>query len=159
MGEPGLRPAATAGSDLWTPPPPTSKRGRLTSRGASFPTCVPTHCPTSSRAASGPAGHVSKKIASNYGGVAALQGGLWNLYFPTSKGIKCADGSTAPTEDTWWINPYLLTGTHTKTWKAACGLQPDMVKKPFSLVFKSPLPTPIDRFPLHCQALQPYCPD
>ena len=123
-----------------------------------IPTCVPTYC--SLHVTSSTVQQVTfEERASNYGGVAALQGGLWNLYFPTSQGIKCADGSTAPTEDTWWINPYLLTGTHTKTWKAACGLQPDMVKKPFPPVFKSPLPTPIDRFPLHCQALQPDRPD
>jgi hypothetical protein len=129
--------------------------GMPTSSWSVRPTCIPLYC-TLHVTSSTPEQITFEERFQNFGGVANQTGGLWNLYLPMPNGIQCPDGTVAATEDTWWFNPILLTGTHTKTWRRTCGLEPDMVKKPFTLTFTGPLSAPVDQYPLYCTTLQ-YC--
>jgi hypothetical protein len=88
--------------------------------------------------------------SSGRGGDARLTGGLWT-FTVTKAGMKCPDGSMAPLTHTLAFNGEALTGMHTTIHDAVCGLQPGMVKEPFTLAFKEPLPIPVERYPLICE--------
>ena len=87
----------------------------------------------------------------NWGGDAALTSGIWALTANKTDGFQCADGSTAPTVDTYKFDDVSLTGTHTSLHTAVCGAAPGMTKTPFALAFEKPLPIPVDRYPLVCE--------
>ena len=87
----------------------------------------------------------------NWGGDAKLTDGQWALTTNKADGFQCADGSTAPTVDTYKFDDVTLTGTHTSLNTAVCGAAPGMTKKPFTLTFARPLPIPVDRYPLVCE--------
>jgi hypothetical protein len=87
----------------------------------------------------------------NWGGDAALTSGIWALTANKTDGFQCADGSTAPTVDTYTFDDVSLTGTHTSLHTAVCGAAPGMTKTPFTLAFEKPLPIPVDRYPLVCE--------
>ena len=78
-------------------------------------------------------------------------GGQWALTTNKADGFQCADGSTAPTVDTYKFDDVTLTGTHTSLHNAVCGAAPGMTKTPFTLAFAKPLPIPVDRYPLVCE--------
>ena len=58
----------------------------------------------------------------NFGGDAKLTGGTWTVISNKPEGFLCADGSTAPTVDTYAFDDATLTGTHTSTNNAVCGV-------------------------------------
>jgi hypothetical protein len=87
----------------------------------------------------------------NWGGDAKLTGGQWALTTNKADGFQCADGSTAPSVDTYKFDDATLTGTHTSLHTAVCGAAPGMTKAPFTLAFARPLPIPVDRYPLVCE--------
>jgi hypothetical protein len=67
------------------------------------------------------------------------------------EGFLCPDGSTAPTLNTYAFDDATLTGTHTSTHDAVCGVPPSMIKTPFTLSYEHPLPIPVERYPLVCE--------
>lgn len=87
----------------------------------------------------------------NWGGDAKLTDGQWALTTNKADGFQCADGSTAPTVDTYKFDDVTLTGTHTSLNTAVCGAAPGMTKTPFALTFARPLPIPVNRYPLECE--------
>ena len=64
----------------------------------------------------------------NWGGDARLTGDQWALTTNKADGFQCADGSTAPTVDTYKFDDVTLTGTHTSLHNAVCGAAPGMTK-------------------------------
>lgn len=94
----------------------------------------------------------AEKLA-NYSGRARLTGDLWTFQVGKANGVPCPDGSTAPSTDTYAFDDVTLTGTHTRIHGPVCGLQPGMTKTPFTLAFQSPLPNPIERYPLDCNEI------
>ena len=87
----------------------------------------------------------------NWGGDARLTGGRWTLTTKKVDGFLCPDGSTAPTVHTYAFDDVTLTGTHTSLHNAVCGEPTGMTKTPFTLTFDSPLPIPVDQYPLVCE--------
>ncbi|WP_193048474.1 hypothetical protein [Mycolicibacterium baixiangningiae] len=87
------------------------------------------------------------------GGQARLANGVWAYTTPVNEGFKCADGSFAPIAETYEFNTDTMSGTRTTTNVPACnGTVPaNMVKTPFTLAFKQPLPIPVDQYPLICE--------
>lgn len=86
----------------------------------------------------------------NFSGRARLVSGLWTFQVQVPDGVSCPDGSTAPSSETYAFDDATLTGTHTTVHGAVCGAQPGMSKQPFSLALTGPPPSPIQRYPLHC---------
>jgi hypothetical protein len=87
----------------------------------------------------------------NFGGAARLTGFKWTFTTTKSEGMQCPDGSTAPTVETYAFDDATLTGTHTISHNAVCGLRPGLTKEPFTLTFDRPLPIPAERYPLQCE--------
>lgn len=85
------------------------------------------------------------------GGDARMAGGQWQFTTSIKEGIKCADGSWAPIEETYRFNDVTLTGTRQVANNAVCGLAPAIHTFPFTLSFKEPLPIPVDQYPLDCE--------
>ncbi len=75
---------------------------------------------------------------------------MWSLTYPQHEGVRRPDGSYAPSNDTYAFDDATLTGTHTVTWTAECGMAPGLIRKPFTLAFLAPLPAPVTRYPLQC---------
>lgn len=94
----------------------------------------------------------AEKLA-NYSGRARLTSDLWTFQVPKANGVSCPDGSTAASTDTYAFDDVTLAGTHTSIHGPVCGLQPGMTKTPFSLAFQSPLPVPVERYPLNCNEI------
>ncbi|MBU8827295.1 hypothetical protein [Mycolicibacterium goodii] len=85
------------------------------------------------------------------GGDARMAGGQWQFTTSIKEGIKCADGSWAPIEETYRFNDVTLTGTRQVANNAVCGLAPAIHTFPFTLSFKESLPIPVDQYPLDCE--------
>ncbi len=94
----------------------------------------------------------AEKLA-NYSGRARLTSDLWTFQVSKANGVSCPDGSTATSTDTYAFDDVTLAGTHTSIHDAVCGLQPGMTKTPFTLAFQSPLPVPVERYPLDCNEI------
>ncbi|OBG30143.1 hypothetical protein [Mycobacterium sp. 852002-51057_SCH5723018] len=89
----------------------------------------------------------------NFTGRARMTSMLWTFTVNKSNGVVCPDGSTAPSSDTYAFSDETMTGTHTIVRGAVCGMQPSMTKQPFSLQQTGPPPSPIQRYPLYCNAI------
>jgi hypothetical protein len=89
----------------------------------------------------------------NFNGRARLSSVLWTFQVNQPDGVLCPDGSTAPSTETYSFDDATLTGTHTTLHGAVCGLQPEMSMQPFSLHLVGPPPSPIQRYPLYCNAI------
>lgn len=87
----------------------------------------------------------------NWGGDARLTGGQWALTTRKAEGLRCPDGGTAPTIDTYKFDDVTLTGVHTALNTPVCGLPAAMTKTPFTLTYDGPLSFPVDRYPLVCE--------
>jgi hypothetical protein len=87
----------------------------------------------------------------NWGGDAHLTGGVWQVIVNRNDGFQCPDGSTAPLFRTFEFDDVTLTGTLTTTNNAGCGVPAAMTKTPFTLAFATPLPGPVDQYPLVCE--------
>jgi hypothetical protein len=86
--------------------------------------------------------------AANFTENARLVSDRWSLTVDKPEGVLCADGSTAPSTDTYSFDDATLTGTHTITHNAVCGMQPGVSKEAFTLTFLGPPPIPVARYPL-----------
>jgi hypothetical protein len=120
------------------------------------PTCVPGSC-TIYVSNTGPSDLSDPERLQSYGGTAFLTGGRWTFTAPVINGVLCPDGSRAPSLETYAFDDVTLTGTHTSSHIAECGLQPALTKTPFTLTYLGPLPNPVNRYPLYCPSLV-YCP-
>jgi hypothetical protein len=127
-----------------------------------YPICVPTvgdlreplELPVACRlkVTSATAGKQTFELSNlNWSADATLTDGQWSVTTNKSDGFQCADGSTAPSVDTYEFDDATLSGTHTSLHNAVCGALPGMTKTPFTLAFARPLPIPVDRYPLVCE--------
>jgi hypothetical protein len=85
------------------------------------------------------------------GGDAKLTSGLWEFSTNKKDGLQCADGSTAPIEETYKFDDATMSGTRSVIHNDVCGLPAGITNYPFSLAFSRPLPIPVDRYPLYCE--------
>ena len=83
-------------------------------------------------------------------GAYRLVGGQWTFSTPLLAGKKCPNGRVVASEETHQFDTS-LNGTYTQAHNAVCGGQPGLDKTPFTLTFVSPLPNPVNRYPLTCQ--------
>lgn len=116
-----------------------------------YSTCVPEGC-VLHVASSTPRKVTDAERAENYTGDARLTSGLWTLVTPKRDGVLCPDGSTGPSVDTYAFDNATLTGTLTSARNAVCGMPPTVTKEAFNLTYLGPLPIPVDRYPLICNA-------
>lgn len=89
----------------------------------------------------------------NFSGRARLSSVLWTFKVDKADGVSCPGGGTAPSTETYSFDDATMSGTHTSLHGAECGLQPAMSKQPFSLHLVGPPPSPIERYPLYCNAI------
>jgi hypothetical protein len=101
-------------------------------------------------------GHGPYSSEPGYSGDAKLVNDRWTMGVNLTDGMKCPDGSTAPSSNVYTFDDATLTGTFTKMHGAVCGMQAGATKTPFSLVYKSPLPIPVELYPLQCPTF-PNC--
>jgi hypothetical protein len=85
------------------------------------------------------------------GGDAILTGGVWQWTTTKRDGMQCPDGSSAPTVETMKFDDLTMTGTRLITHTDVCGLQPGIIRVPFTMSYKGPLPNPVERYPLYCE--------
>ena len=85
------------------------------------------------------------------GGDAYLTGGVWQWTSPKKEGMQCPDGSWAPTVETLKFDDLTMTGTRSISHTDVCGLAPGIVKIPFTMSYKGPLPIPVEQYPLYCE--------
>ncbi len=89
----------------------------------------------------------------NFSGRARMSSMLWSFTVNKSNGVVCPDGTTAPSTETYAFSDETLSGTHTTVHGAVCGMQPSVSKQPFSLQQTGPPPSPVERYPLYCNAI------
>lgn len=121
------------------------------------PTCIPLYCYLHVTSTTNEQVTFAQRNL-NFAETAQPLDGRWNMFHPSFAGMQCADGTAAPTQNTFIFDPVTLAGTHTITYNAVCGLQPNMIKKPFNLSWQGPLPSPVTDYPLYCTSLQ-WCPN
>ena len=85
------------------------------------------------------------------GGDAILTGGVWQWTTPKKDGMTCPDGSTAATVETLKFDDLTMTGTRSIAHNDVCGLPPGIIKIPFTMSYKGPLPIPVEQYPLYCE--------
>jgi hypothetical protein len=85
------------------------------------------------------------------GGDAILTGGVWQWTTPKKEGMQCPDGSWAPTVETLKFDDLTMTGTRSIAHNDVCGLPPAIIKIPFTMSYKGPLPMPVEQYPLYCE--------
>lgn len=85
------------------------------------------------------------------GGDARLTGGVWEWTANNDRGMQCPDGSWAPTVDVMKFDDLTMTGTRNITYTEVCGLQPGIIRIPFTMAQKGPLPAPVEQYPLYCE--------
>jgi hypothetical protein len=95
--------------------------------------------------------HIAPSSEDMTGGDANLVGGIWELSSPKKEGMKCPDGSWAPTIETLKVDDATMTGTREIRHTDVCGLQPGIISTPFTLTYQGPLPIPNDQYPLWCE--------
>ncbi|OBH10184.1 MULTISPECIES: hypothetical protein [unclassified Mycobacterium] len=89
----------------------------------------------------------------NYSGRARMSSMLWTFKVDKADGVSCPGGGTAPSTETWAFSDETMSGTHTTLHGAVCGMEPAMKKQPFSLTLSGPPPSPVERYPLYCNAI------
>lgn len=85
------------------------------------------------------------------GGDARLTGGVWEFTTSSHDGLDCADGSTAPIQETYKFDDLTMSGTRSVIHNDVCGLPAGITNYPFTLAYSRPLPMPVDRYPLYCE--------
>lgn len=125
-----------------------TQEGRAPSTWTIYPTCVPAGCVLHVGGETPHKGPESDDPP--YAGDARLVEGLWTLPVNKIDGFTCPDGSKAPSVDVYRFDDVTLTGTHTVTHGAVCGLQPGLTRAPFTLAFQAPIPFPVNQNPLIC---------
>ena len=89
----------------------------------------------------------------NFSGRARMSSMLWTFKVDQADGVSCPGGGAAPSTETYSFDDATLSGTHTSLHNAECGLESSMSKQPFSLHLVGPPPSPIQRYPLYCNAI------
>jgi hypothetical protein len=87
----------------------------------------------------------------NYSADARLTSGLWTTTVNKPEGVVCPDGHLEKSIDIYAFDDGTLTGTHTFTHGAVCGVPATVTKAPFTLTYVEPLPVPVERYPLVCE--------
>jgi hypothetical protein len=113
-----------------------------------YPTCVPAGCVLHIEDTTPHKGPLSDQPG--YSGDARLVNDRWTLGINNTGGITCPDGSTADYSNVYTFDEKTLSGTVTTLHGSVCGLQPAQNKQPFTLVYQSPLPIPVELYPLQC---------
>jgi hypothetical protein len=116
-----------------------------------YPICVPTvgdlreplSLPVSCTLNITPAGRMGVK--------AVMKNGLWTATMRNEEGLRCPDGSAAPTNEVYAFDGTTLTGTLTTLNVDVCGVAASLQEQPFNLTFKQPLPIPVNQYPLTCE--------
>jgi hypothetical protein len=132
----------------------TYTQGNVVAEWTIYPICVPTvgdlrdnmELPVACTLHVGPA---PAEVVN--GGDARLTGDRWQFSTSKKDGMVCADGSTAPIQETYKFDGNTLTGTRSVIHNAVCGLQPAITNLPFTLAFNRPLPFPVQPYPLYCE--------
>jgi hypothetical protein len=152
---PVLVPAAPASADQPIAGIYTYKQAGIPQeRWTVYPTCLPAGCIL----------HISGEVPGKgmdsdsppYAGDARLVNGQWTLPISTPDGIKCPDGTTAASSNLYSFDDQTLTGTNTVIHGWVCGLKPTLTKVPFTLTYESPLPVPVELYPVGCPTW-PHC--
>jgi hypothetical protein len=129
-------------------------QGDVVAEWVIYPSCVPTvgdlrdnlELPVACRL------HVTPTPSTQVaGGDARLTGGVWEFSTPKADGMTCPDGSTAPIQETYEFDDLSMTGTRSVAHNDVCGMPAGITKYPFTLAFKSPLPMPVEQYPLYCE--------
>ncbi|BBX94752.1 hypothetical protein [Mycobacterium lacus] len=89
----------------------------------------------------------------NFSGRARMSSMLWTFQVTKDEGVSCPGGGTAPSTETYAFSDETLSGTHTTLHGAVCGMQAELKKEPFSLQLVGPPPSPVERYPLQCNAI------
>jgi hypothetical protein len=89
----------------------------------------------------------------NFSGRARMSSMLWTFKVDKAEGVSCPGGGTAPSTETYAFSDENMSGTHTIMHGSVCGMQPEIKKQPFSLQLAGPPPSPIQRYPLYCNAI------
>ena len=84
-------------------------------------------------------------------GDAKLTGGLWAFEMLKTRAVTCPDGSSEDVTETFKFDDIALSGTRSIAHTGVCGSNPELINVPFTLSFKEPLATPVDRYPLICE--------
>jgi hypothetical protein len=85
-----------------------------------------------------------------YSGDARLVNDRWTLGINVPDGLSCPDGTTAASSNVYSFDDKTLNGTVTTLHGSVCGRQPAQIRRPFTLTYVSPLPTPVELYPLQC---------
>lgn len=87
------------------------------------------------------------------GGDARLSGDRWSYTRPLGAGVRCPDGSSAKAISTVSFDSDALTGIRkTLVDPGTCGGSiPLMTNQAFTLVYRGPLPQPVEPYPLICE--------
>jgi hypothetical protein len=132
----------------------TYTQGDVVADWTIFPSCVPTvgdlrdnlDLPVACRL------HVTPTPATKVsGGDARLTGGVWEFSTVKADGMTCADGSTAPIQETYEFDDLTMAGTRTVAHNDVCGLPAELTKYPFTLAYQRPLDIPVQQYPLYCE--------
>ena len=132
----------------------TYTQGNVVAEWTIYPICVPTvgdlrdnlDLPVACTLHVGPS---PSTIVS--GGDARLSGDVWKFSTNKKDGMECADGTTAPIQETYEFDDLTLTGTRSVAHNDVCGLPAGITKYPFTLAFKRPLDIPVQQYPLYCE--------
>ncbi|KUI23106.1 hypothetical protein AU195_17730 [Mycobacterium sp. IS-1496] len=86
-------------------------------------------------------------------GDAVLTNGVWTYDTTIADGVICSDGSPLQVVQTIEFNTETMSGIRTDSHVPGCNgqLPATMIKTPFTLAFKEPLPIPVDKYPLICE--------
>jgi len=84
------------------------------------------------------------------GGDARLTNGQWAFTMPQPQGFTCPDGRLMRSQEVYSFDLASMTGTRTSSHNTECGVDASLVKTPFTLSYKGPLPIPNDQFPIYC---------
>lgn len=113
-----------------------------------YPTCVPAGCELHVVGETPDRGPESDTPP--YEGDARPVNGIWTMPVNKVDGFTCPDGTKAASIDIYSFDDATLSGTHTITHTATCGVQAGVIKSPFKLGLQGPLPFPVDQNPLIC---------
>jgi hypothetical protein len=135
----------------------TYSQGDITVDMTITPSCVPTvgdlrdnlQLPVACRL------HVVPASASKVvGGDARLVGGQWEYTTNRKDGLTCPDGITTESVlETYRFDDQTLAGTRSVAYSDGCDgrVAASIVKTPFTLAYKAPLPIPNNQYPLICE--------
>lgn len=133
----------------------TYRQGELVAEWTIYPSCVPTvgdlrnniELPVGCRL------HVAWDHEVLPSSQALLTGNLWAFSVNDTDGLHCPDGSTGKTIENFTFDDTTLAGNRQTTIGTECNgtVAANLVSSPFTLTYKSPLPIPVNQYPLYCE--------